>query len=60
MAKKNTMIRRCSALVTYKDGRVQVESLNLEHNLPFTQDEMREWVLAKDGVKSVAFLGSKK
>jgi hypothetical protein len=60
MSKKNTTIRECSALVTYKDGRMQVERLRLEGGLSFTQNEMREWVLAKKDVKSVAFLGDKK
>lgn len=56
MAKETKMIYECSALVTYKDGRMQIERLRLEGGLPFTQNEMREWMLEKKDVKSVVFV----
>lgn len=60
MGKSSMTIRKCIALVTYKNGKAQIEQLKLEDNLPFTQSEMRKWILAKEDVKSVVFLGNKK
>jgi len=53
---KDRSLRSCKALVTYKDGKMAVVEYKLEGGLTFGLEEMREWVLEDDRVRSVKFL----
>ena len=54
----NRIVRKCKALITFKDGSRRISELNLENNLPFSLSEMRKWIKEqeKKPVKSVKFL----